>query len=53
MISGETKTDTLDSADENYMFGALAHLDTRCSMLDWGIEVLNINLKPVSMQGRS
>jgi len=25
MISGEAKTDSLDSADEKYMFGALAH----------------------------
>ena len=25
MISGETKTDSLDSTDENYMFGFLVH----------------------------
>jgi hypothetical protein len=26
--SGEAKADTLDSSDENYMFGCLAHFDT-------------------------
>jgi len=48
--SSEAKADTLDSADENYMFGGLAHLDSRYSMLDSGIEYFNINPKQVSVQ---
>jgi hypothetical protein len=31
---GEAKANTLDPADENYLFGSLAHLDTRFLILD-------------------
>jgi len=51
--SSEAKADTLDSTDENYLFGSLAHLDTRYSMLDAGIEYFNINPKKVFVQGKS
>jgi len=49
--SSVAKADTLNPADENYMFCCLAHLDTRFSMLYSGIGHFNVNPKQVSVQG--